>query len=522
MEFVFVPLVLLHLLLIIIYTVVLIYTWDIKEAPGARYFLAAVILAVIWVLLQSLEIMAVKLEAKLFLSNLQYLPILLLATMFLLYVREFTHRYDKKMKATGNVVLVVIPIVICILVWVFPQYLSSNMRLVNVGNFQMVAKDYGILFWAMAAYNYCLTFISSLILVKSMRQKAEILRKQIGLTLLAVIFPVFANVLRISKLSPLPIDMTPFFFIFTVLLISYGIVRYKLFTLVPIARAMVIKVMKSGMVVFDVKGNLLDINPAAKQMLAFKEMPVGGEKIEDIFVSAPELIRIFDSKTEQVCEFVYEKNGSDNYYEASLTCIKNSSGKEYGWLFQINNITERKLAEDIIKQAAYHDPLTGLPNRQYFQLLLTQELTLAKMRGKKIAVAFVDIDNFKTINDNHGHQVGDTVLKAITKRLGEALHEADIISRLGGDEFAVVIPNIGSVREVKVMGERLLAAFKADFNMVEFKMPVQVSIGFALYPDDGDNYETLLRKADKAMYSVKNTGKNNYAIYKKSSEKESM
>jgi len=522
MDYIFVPLLFLHLITLIICIAILVYTWDIKDVPGAHYFIGYVILAEIWVIFQGMEIISTRLELKLIWANIQFLPIMLIPAIFLLYVKESSRRHDKKARPAVDILLIGVALVFSILVWVFPELLRYNVRLVDTGYFQVIAKDYGILFWIMVAYNYALTLIAVLILFKSMHEKTEVLRKQIKITLLAVVFPVIANILQITKLNPFPIDITPFSFCFTAILLSYGIVRYKLFKLVPIARAMVIRVMKSGMVVFDNKGNLLDMNPAAKQLLALGEMPLAGEKIEDVFAKAPQLISLFNSRRDQVSELGFERNGVNYFYETSLTAIKNSGGNEIGWLFQLYDITERKLAEDIIEQAAFHDVLTGLPNRQYFRIMLSQELALAKMRNMQLAIAFVDVDNFKTINDSYGHEYGDTVLRGVTKRLREALREGDIIARLGGDEFAIILPSIDTKNDITAVGERLLAAFESELDLISYKISVHVSIGFSLFPDDGDSYETLLRKADKAMYDVKNSGKNNYGVYKDVASQEAL
>jgi diguanylate cyclase (GGDEF)-like protein/PAS domain S-box-containing protein len=351
-------------------------------------------------------------------------------------------------------------------------------------------------------------------LIYSIHDKPELIKKQILLVIGAVCVPLIANVIQLMGKSPFNMDLSPIAFGVCAMIIAYGISKFNLFKIIPVARSLVIKLMKAGVAVFDEKGNLLDINPAALRLLSLPEAPAVGTNIEEVFSNAPQLIRFFDSRRELSSELSFERNGVSYYCEASLTAIKNPSGKEIAWLFQLYDITERKLAEDIIEQAAYHDPLTGLPNRQYFQLMLSQEITLARMRGKKLAVAFLDLDNFKAINDGYGHEYGDALLKAVTKRLGGVLREADLIARLGGDEFAIIVPGVNEKTEIAAVGERLLGVFKDEFDLSDFKVSMRASIGFSFFPEDGDSNEALLSKADKAMYEVKKAGKNNYRTYK--------
>ncbi|NRA60617.1 MAG: EAL domain-containing protein [Psychrobium sp.] len=171
-------------------------------------------------------------------------------------------------------------------------------------------------------------------------------------------------------------------------------------------------------------------------------------------------------------------------------------------------ITERKLAEHQLKHLALHDPLTGLPNRLLFQDRLQQAIALAKRQQHKFAVVFMDLDNFKIVNDTMGHEVGDELLRQVALRLSGTERETDTVARLGGDEFAFIINKINTIEDVVVFSQRLSALFLSPIVVDDNDIAVGSSVGITIYPDDATNSEELLRNADIAMYQAKEDGRN--------------
>jgi len=190
----------------------------------------------------------------------------------------------------------------------------------------------------------------------------------------------------------------------------------------------------------------------------------------------------------------------------------------------IRDITERKLLEDNLKQiaaelkrsnaqlrvSAEHDPLTGLPNRSLFQERLTQSIEWANRQNRIVALLFLDLNDFKHVNDTLGHQVGDLLLKTIAERLKGCLRGSDTVSRLGGDEFTVILPGIPSKSDVARVAQKILDTITEDTVLEGHKVSITTSIGISLYPTDAQDIETLVKLADEAMYRAKTTGKNLY------------
>jgi diguanylate cyclase (GGDEF)-like protein len=174
---------------------------------------------------------------------------------------------------------------------------------------------------------------------------------------------------------------------------------------------------------------------------------------------------------------------------------------------------ERKKAEDTIKFLAYHDPLTGLPNRTLFSDRCTMAMAESKRYLRKTALIMLDLDHFKEINDKLGHDAGDELLREFSIRLSRILRQTDTVCRIGGDEFALLIPGVTSKEAVEEVTQRILEAIRKPFTLHDCRELITASLGIAIYPEDGETLETLIKHADTAMYEVKKVGRNNYLYY---------
>ncbi|MRX11023.1 EAL domain-containing protein [Pseudoduganella sp. FT25W] len=179
-------------------------------------------------------------------------------------------------------------------------------------------------------------------------------------------------------------------------------------------------------------------------------------------------------------------------------------------------IVERRQAEARVHHMAYHDSLTGLPNRALLSDRLDRSMLAAQRFDRKLAVMFIDLDRFKTINDSLGHMTGDQLLKEVATRLCSAVRASDTVARLGGDEFVVLVPGIRAPDEAGQVAEKIIEALSEDFPLEGRKLHITPSIGISIYPDDGGDVETLMRNADGAMYHAKASGRNNYQFFKES------
>ncbi|HUX89349.1 MAG TPA: EAL domain-containing protein [Gallionellaceae bacterium] len=177
------------------------------------------------------------------------------------------------------------------------------------------------------------------------------------------------------------------------------------------------------------------------------------------------------------------------------------------------DVSDRKAAQQQIEFLAYHDALTGLPNRLLAKDHLEQATLVADREKTLVALLFVDLDKFKTINDSLGHVIGDGLLKSVSLRLRECLRETDTLSRHGGDEFLIVLNNMPDTESITVVAEKILARLAEPFEVDNHDLAISLSIGVSVYPDDGKDFDTLLKKSDTAMYQAKESGRNTYRFH---------
>jgi diguanylate cyclase (GGDEF)-like protein len=180
------------------------------------------------------------------------------------------------------------------------------------------------------------------------------------------------------------------------------------------------------------------------------------------------------------------------------------------------DITERKRAEETVVFHAFHDSLTGLPNRTLFRDRLDLAVAQGRRTGKRVAVLFIDLDRFKAVNDTYGHVLGDQLLRQVAQRLRNCLRQGDTLSRIGGDEFTAVIPGIRGPGDAETVARKMLAALAEPFDLGDADFLTTVSVGISMYPEHGAGPDELIRNADLAMYHVKRRGKNGFVFFEES------
>jgi diguanylate cyclase (GGDEF)-like protein/PAS domain S-box-containing protein len=267
-----------------------------------------------------------------------------------------------------------------------------------------------------------------------------------------------------------------------------------------------------------VSGLVLDCNDAFARILGFaSHREVLGRSMLEFYAEAGDRTAIIarlqreGSLTDAELALV-RRDGSPAWAYASATLLPGGEGEEDQIEGTLIDVTRRKSAENQILYQAYHDALTGLPNRLLFHDRLIQAMAQARRDRRGLAVLFLDLDQFKLVNDTLGHGAGDRLLQEISGRLRQAVGEGATVARVGGDEFTLLLPGVSSGEEVAPVAERLLAAIALPAEIGGHRLYVTTSIGISLFPADGHEAESLLTRADIAMYRAKELGRNGYQL----------
>ncbi len=269
-----------------------------------------------------------------------------------------------------------------------------------------------------------------------------------------------------------------------------------------------------GVAVTDADANILSVNPAFTAVTGYTEAEVLGKnpRMLGSGFHNREFYRNLWDELLTVGQWKGEiwntaKSGNTFLMWQTISAVKNDKGRITHYVSVFFDITERKKHEENVRHQAYHDALTGLPNRRLFHDRLTMALLQARREREMLAVMFLDLDHFKEINDTFGHDGGDLLLQEVATRLQKCIRQGDTLSRFGGDEFVLLLPKIKSTRNAVLFAEKVVKALKMPLAMAGRQIGVTASIGISLFPKDGDDPGALVKKADQAMYSAKQKGR---------------
>lgn len=268
------------------------------------------------------------------------------------------------------------------------------------------------------------------------------------------------------------------------------------------------------------------LNPVAEKLTGWTTLEARSRHMDEVF-------KIFNEKTrepsvnpikecldtnavvamENHTILVRRGDGEEFHIEDSAAPIRVSDGAIIGAVMVFHDVTDRRKAQNRLHHIAFHDELTGLPNRSYFQESLRRAMQEGHVLNRRVAVLFMDLDKFKTVNDSLGHAIGDELLVLVAKRLQACVRDYDMVSRMGGDEFTAVLTDLPSAESAAIVAEKIIRALSTPFELHGNTLRISTSIGITVFPRDGESIGVLLKNADTAMYHAKSCGRNNFQYY---------
>ncbi len=281
-----------------------------------------------------------------------------------------------------------------------------------------------------------------------------------------------------------------------------------------------------GVITTDMEGKVTYLNVVAERMTGWSRDEACGRMFGEVF-------RIIDGDTHEPAlnpmelatrqnkiiglprnSVLIQRNGLESPIEDSIAPIHDQDGEIIGAVMVFRDVTAARVMKLKLSHLAQHDFLTGLPNRMLLNDRLNHAIALARRHGAHVAVLFLDLDRFKQINDSLGHAIGDKLLQEVGNRLEAAVRGSDTVSRLGGDEFVIVLSEVQQAQNAARHAEKIHAALSAPHTLGQHELQVNVSIGISIFPDDGEDTDTLIRCADTAMYHAKESGRNTYRFFR--------
>jgi diguanylate cyclase (GGDEF)-like protein len=503
------------------------FLWRKRKQPGARCLSFLMLAVAFWGFGNGMEAAAPTIAEKLFWSKISYIGVTSSPPLFLSFAIIYSLHY--KFFSTRNIILIwIIPVLtlglaatneIHHLIW-------TELTPSPIAGSNMYIYHHGVMFWVAIICIYLLMIVASLLLISAAIHFRKIYSRQAIALLVGVPLPCVANILYVIGYPPLlGYDCTPLAFALTGVLLIWGIYRYRLFDLAPVATETILEYMDDGVLVLDPIGRIVEMNPAFQKLFADQAGIKMGDR-GDTFLTkwiSPSFLQ----KTEGITEFYLKPQA--RYIDLHIVSILYRNRDLVGKMLIFRDITENKIAEQKIQNAneqlqlqlaenlrlesqlreqVVRDPLTGLFNRRYLDETLPRELARAVRDIEMIGVVMIDVDHFKQINDRLGHPAGDLILQQLSECINQVIRAGDFASRLGGDEFIIVMlgasADLAGQRAEEI--RRTFAAQPLDWN--NQRIEATISAGVVGFPAHGACSEDLLVAVDQVLYQAKESGRN--------------
>ncbi len=471
------------------------FLWRQRDVPGAIGLLALLAAVAWWNAGYALEIASAGLGAKLLWAKAQYAGIVVAPLAVFVFALGYTGRWAWLTRGR-LATLLVIPVATLALAWTHElHHLVWSDLGTPVAAGQPLVLEHGIGFFPGWLFAYAVLFSATVMLVAGRWSLRRYFRRQSVVIAIAAATPWLCNALYVLGLTPDGVDMTTVGFAVTALGFALACGRWGLLDISPVARDAVVEHLRDGMVVVDNQGRIVDCNRAAAPLLACPFDDAVGRVAADVLPPG-----VAGASAPHICEVVLADGPRSYEVEAVDLPL---SAVAAGRLILLHDVTAREQLHALLRADALTDELTQIGNRRFFLERLQRALEHTGRSDRPIGVVFLDIDDFKLINDTLGHGVGDRVLVEIARRLEACVRPQDVVARLGGDEFTVLLPDVEDPEVAVAVADRIAEIVRRPLDVDGEPVTVTVSVGLHLATAPEATPESVLRAADQRMYATK-------------------
>lgn len=532
MRYLLTPYAIAQLLTSIVASLVAGFVWKRRKSRGGWPLFLLFIAIAEWALANGFESAAVPLDLKIFWSKISYIGSQSSPVLILLFALQYTGK-GGRVTPLSTGLLFIVPSAIMFLAGTNDVHhlIWTGFQPGPEGTNSLIYL-HGPAFWLAMAYVFILVAISTgLLIISSVRSQA-IYRKQTVIVFIASLIPWMGALVYLFNLNPFPgLDTISFSFLFTGLILVWGMTRRGLLEIVPIAHELVVGNIDDAILVVDKNMRVVDINPAAEALLSKNARTVIGQALNTAVSFWDQIEEKFTTDLPEQVEIPY----FEKFLNIRISQLKDHQDRFIGWAIILEDISNRKRIEDELidvnqrlvtqleeiralqdqlREQAVRDSLTGLFNRRYLDYTLPRELAHAARKEYPLSIIMMDIDHFKLVNDKFGHRTGDEVIAAMGKLLHGKTRESDCVCRYGGDEFLLVMPDMSQEHALQRADDWREGIKALVFEVNDQKIQITISIGISTFPDNGRDIDRLLKAADDAMYQAKDKGRDQTVVAK--------
>jgi diguanylate cyclase (GGDEF)-like protein len=473
---------------------------------STRLFYLIIAEAWTWLFFNLLELLAASESWTVIFMKLSFIPLMLLAPTLVWFGYAYIGEGQNR-----NIRYIYIPFVILMgfmLTNEFHHLFWVSYQFTQYGPLLSIRNTYGGLFYLFSLATYITIFFGAVVLLATLINIAKTYRSKAVVSIITLVLTIFWSVAYVMGIIPLHKDFSPVVYNFVFMVLIYAVIRQKLFDSFLVPRQKIFNHMRDGVIIFDERGKILDINQAAAQVIGSSEACIGNSLADELpfwqglgFHIPTEHVE----ETELLPSTVVSIGESPDlcYFDVSISSIG------LGYVLMLHDVTDRQRLMIQIEEMANFDSLTQLRNRRSFFNMVEGLIASAKRNRQPISIMLLDIDNFKQINDQYGHSTGDRVLVQLASHLSTSLRAVDVKARYGGDEFIILLPQT-DITAAKFVANRLYVGIKDAIKEADIGIAsVSVSIGISGRNVLGRTQSLMevVEEADKALSIVKSKGK---------------